>query len=83
MRGAACKVGEVEECADALNHLVRNIPDECRKIDLKAYELGKRHKYNYGRTFMSAFESFPVHCLKFLPCGKRRRPGNAGAAAML
>jgi hypothetical protein len=26
-------------------------------------------------TFMRAFESFPVHCLKFRPCGKRRRPG--------
>jgi hypothetical protein len=32
---------------------------------------------------MSAFESSPVHCLKPLPSGKRRRPAKEGANAML
>jgi hypothetical protein len=35
------------------------------------------------RTFISALESSPVHCLKPLPCGKRRWPGNGGEAAIL
>src|ERR1700733_1767461 len=35
------------------------------------------------RTFISALESSPVHCLKPLPSGKRRWPGNGGAAAIL
>lgn len=26
-------------------------------------------------TFMRAFESAPVHCLKFLPCGNRLKLG--------
>ncbi len=34
-------------------------------------------------TFMSAFESSPVHCLKFRPSGKRRSPAKDGASAML
>lgn len=34
-------------------------------------------------TFIRAFESFPVHCLYLRPSLKRRRPGNAGDAAML
>lgn len=34
-------------------------------------------------TFMSAFESSPVHCLKPRPSGKRRSSGNDGAAAIL
>jgi hypothetical protein len=32
---------------------------------------------------MSALESSPVHCLNRLPSGKRRWPGNGGAAAIL
>ena len=32
---------------------------------------------------MSAFESSPVHCLKFLPSEKRRSPAKDGASAML
>ena len=34
-------------------------------------------------TFISAFESSPVHCLKSLPSGKRRIPGYAGTADIL
>jgi hypothetical protein len=33
-------------------------------------------------TFIKAFESLPVHCLKPRPSGKRRRQGKDGAAAM-
>jgi hypothetical protein len=36
-----------------------------------------------AHTFIRAFESSPVHCLKFRPCLKRRKPGNDGAQAML
>ena len=34
-------------------------------------------------TFIRAFESSPVHCLYPRPSGKRRSPGNGGAAAIL
>lgn len=34
-------------------------------------------------TFIRAFESLPVHCLKSLPCGKRHKPGKEGTLAML
>jgi len=34
-------------------------------------------------TFISAFESSPVHCEKSWPSGKCCRPGNAGTAEML
>lgn len=34
-------------------------------------------------TFISAFESSPVHCLKRRPWGKRCKLGNGGAAAIL
>ena len=34
-------------------------------------------------TFISAFESSPVHCLKPRPWGNRQRPGNGGTAAIL
>jgi len=34
-------------------------------------------------TFIRALESSPVHCLKPLPSGKRRRPANGGAIAIL
>jgi hypothetical protein len=39
--------------------------------------------YKQKRTFIKAFESSPVHCLKPQPSGNRRRPGNKGTAAML
>ena len=35
------------------------------------------------RTFINAFESSPVHCLKPRPSGNLRRPANGGAAAIL
>jgi hypothetical protein len=34
-------------------------------------------------TFIRAFESSPVHWVKFRPCLNRRRPGNGGASAIL
>ena len=35
------------------------------------------------RTFIRAFESSPVHCLKPRPCLNRRSPGKSGARANL
>jgi hypothetical protein len=34
-------------------------------------------------TFISAFESSPVHCLNPRPCENRRRPAKGGTIAML
>ena len=34
-------------------------------------------------TFISAFESSPVHCAKSRPSGKRRSPGKIGTADIL
>ena len=34
-------------------------------------------------TFINAFESSPVHCLKSRPSGKRRIPGYGGTADIL
>lgn len=35
------------------------------------------------QTFINAFESSPVHCLKRRPSGNRRKPTNGGAMAIL
>lgn len=39
--------------------------------------------HRWPRTFIRAFKSLPVHCLKSLPCGKRRSLGNEGTIAIL
>jgi hypothetical protein len=41
------------------------------------------NNFNACITFISAFESSPVHCLNPRPSGKRRKPENEGAAAIL
>lgn len=42
--------------------------------------LSRQHSH---LTFMRAFESSPVHCLKSWPSGKHHRPANGGTAAIL
>ena len=44
---------------------------------------GTRPNIAGRKTFISAFESLPVHCLNPHPLGKQQRPGNSGAAAIL
>lgn len=41
------------------------------------------HDQQLKLAFMSALESFPVHCLKSWPCGNCRRPENGGTIAIL
>ena len=55
-------------------HLVTDHRDKCTVV------MAQR---GMGQTFMSALESFPVHCWKLRPCLKRRRPGNGGTNAIL
>ena len=43
---------------------------------MKNSQYVSQHVERLYLTFISALESFPVHCLKFRPSGKRRRPGN-------
>lgn len=38
---------------------------------------------NKSHTFIRAFESLPVHCLKLRPVLKRRNPGYGGHNAIL
>jgi hypothetical protein len=58
---------------------------DSRQIDLHKYTLAVIIDYLicYKLTFMRAFESSPVHCLKPLPSGNRRSPTKGGARAML
>ena len=85
---ATCKVREINECGNALDHLVRYVSDDGRQKDL-SYKSARNAKgviptmVKRLRTFISALESFPVHCEKLRPFGKRRRPGKEGVAARL
>lgn len=85
VRRAASVVAEVHESTDRLDHLVGKVTNERWYDDLhvelrdKESDTAEQNKL----TFMSAFESLPVHCLKFRPCGNRRRPGKGGTAAIL
>ncbi len=38
---------------------------------------------SFEQTFINAFESLPVHCLKPRPSGNRRKPTKGGAMAIL
>jgi hypothetical protein len=73
----------LNEGGDALNHSRREITGNCRKIDLYMISRMAMYTTELVYTFMSAFESLPVHWLKSRPSGKRRIPGKAGTAAKL
>ena len=85
---ATCKVREIDECGNALYHLVRYVSDDGGQKDL-SYKSARNTKgviptmVKCLHTFISALESFPVHCEKLRPFGKRRSPGNDGVAARL
>jgi hypothetical protein len=55
----------------------------CGEINLIEIRLEGQASNSTELTFMSAFESSPVHCLKSRPSGNRHRPGNAGTAEIL
>ena len=44
---------------------------------------GTKPSREVTKTFMNAFESFPVHCWKFRPCLNLQSPGNKGTRAIL
>lgn len=56
--------------------------DNGRQKDLKECYLQVAN-INFAITFMSAFESSPVHCLNLRPSAKRQSLGNRGDAAIL
>ena len=59
------------------------MPLQCWKINLTKLD-NKNKEYLVGRpTFISAFESSPVHCLNPRPSGNRRKPANGGTMLML
>jgi hypothetical protein len=78
-------VTEVEEGWEALDHLRWHMTHNSSQIDLK-YEWWISEpvlRWEKGITFISAFESLPVHCSKSRPSGKRRNPGKGGTADIL
>lgn len=58
------------------------------QTDKPVYNVSMRGKclrdcFGLKFTFMRAFESSPVHCVKSRLSGKRRRPGYGGTADIL
>ena len=78
----ACNVTEIEECVEGLDDITGYITFECGEKDLAGLSIWVG-TIKVVRTFINAFESLPVHCLKFRPCLNLRRPGKRGASAML
>ena len=78
------KIAKLHKGAYSAHHLRRNMTCNGRKINLQSL-VGTTVKIAsiLLYTFISAFESSPVHCLNPRPSGKQRRAGNEGAAAML
>src|ERR1700744_2987168 len=76
------KVAKFHERCNRPNHLRRGMTHDCWEIHLRNQNSCLRQK-GEKQTFIKALESSPVHCLKPRPSGKRRRPGNKGAAAIL
>src|SRR4051794_4342887 len=61
------KVTELKECTEGANYILGNIPFNCWEIYLvKMYQKNKNVTYIL-LTFISAFESSPVHCLNPRP----------------
>ena len=81
----ADEVTEVHKCRETLDHVGGEVARDGGEIDLLT-ELGNLQwlcNANGAFTFISAFESSPVHWLKSRPSGKRRSPGNSGTADKL
>jgi hypothetical protein len=78
-------IAEFKKCREAFDYLRRYMTGNCTKIYLVVQKYISCDSLSYGveLTFISAFESSPVHCEKSRPSGKRRKPGNAGIAEIL
>jgi hypothetical protein len=77
-------ITEVEKCVERLDDIggyetFESIHEDLVKLNKWMMASGQRE----GNTFIKAFESLPVHCLKFRPCLNLRRPGKRGANAIL
>ena len=80
----ADKIAKLHKGAYCTHHLHWNMPCNGRKINLQCWvSTTVRITKILNHTFISAFESSPVHCLNPWPSGKQWRPGNEGAAAIL
>jgi len=75
-------IAKLEECTECTNDFLRKMAFNCWQVYLKMLER-EPPVAKEARTFINAFESLPVHCLKCRPCGKRRRPGKGGTIAIL
>jgi hypothetical protein len=77
--------GNVDEVDQGMHHFRGYVAFNSRQIDLHKYTLAMIIDYLicYELTFMRAFESLLVHCLKPLPSGNRHSPAKGGARAML
>ena len=91
LQGCACHVCHVELCSrnlgmhrmSAPSHLVHDHLLQVGKPAHKSIRLLIVEQKNFLCTFMSAFESSPVHCLTFLLSEKHKSPAKGGASAML
>ena len=91
LQGCACHVCHVKLCSRSLgmhrtsapSHLVHDHLLQVGKPERKSIRLLIVEQKNFLHTFMSAFESSPVHCLKFLPSEKCQSPAKGGASVML
>jgi hypothetical protein len=84
---AACNIAKFKKCREAFDYLRRYMTGNRAKINLQSEKPSAKNRdvlpYDVELTFISAFESSPVHCKKSRPSGKRRNPGNGGMAEML
>jgi hypothetical protein len=80
---ATCNLAKSKECGEAFGNLRGYITTNGSKVDLNEAISIYDQSWNTKLTFMSAFESFSVHCVKLHPSGKCCNPGNAGMADML
>jgi hypothetical protein len=82
---AACNVAEIKQCRQTFDNLGRYMACDSTKINLLRDKIVSKEQSSFcaNLTFISAFESSPVHCRKSRPSGKRRSPGKAGTAEML
>src|SRR5882724_5600108 len=79
----ASNITEFQKGPESLNHLTRDMPFNCRNIDLHMFNTATKGVDSAKITFMRALELSPVHCLNLRPSGNLRKPAKGAAAAIL
>jgi hypothetical protein len=83
---ATDEMAEFDDVGDSFDHCTWNVASDGGKIyliQIRVNEYGATTAEMGEVTFMSPFESFPVHCLYPRPVWKCRRPGNGVVTAIL